>query len=351
MATFRLDGLEIEFAPGETVLQAARRSGIEIPTLCHDRRLEPMGACRLCVVKVDDRASPQAACSLAAVDGLEVASSDAELDGWRRTILELALSESPDDECPKCRNIAPCELHVWAERYGARPRRFSGAISGSKVEDPNPFILRDYGRCIYCYRCTRVCDEVEGDHAIVAAGRGYETRIATPFDTGLLDSPCTFCGQCVQTCPTGALMDRKMAGRARAEEIERVPTVCPFCGTGCGVELNIARGEIIGVTPDFSSPASAGALCVKGQWGWDFVNSPDRLVKPLIKEDGRLREASWDEALDLVALRLSQIRAEHGADSMAFWSSARGTSEANYLFQKFARAVIGTNNVDNCART
>lgn len=351
MGTIRIDGAEVEFAPGESVLQAAQRAGIAIPTLCYDSRLEPMGACRLCVVRVAGQRLPAPSCALAAAEGMEVATAGAELDGWRRTVLELALSEIADEECPKCVQQGPCELHVWAERYGARPRRFVGALSGAVVDDPNPFIIRDYTRCIYCYRCTRVCDEVEGDHAIVAAGRGFETRIAAPFDADLQESPCTFCGQCVQTCPTGALFDRKMAGRARAEDVTKVRTICPFCGTGCGIELNVAKGEVVGVTPDFSSLVNEGALCVKGQWAWDFVHSPERLTKPLVKADGHFREAGWDEALDLVARRFAEVKTRQGPDAIVLWASSRGTSESNYLFQKFARAVIGTNNVDNCART
>src|SRR3989304_963541 len=176
MATLTIDGNEVEFALGESVLQAAQRAGIAVPTLCFDGRLEAVGACRLCIVKVAGQRLPQPSCALAAREGMEVTSADAELDAWRRTILELALSEVPEGECPKCVEQGPCELHVWSQRCGARSRRFRGVLSGTAVEDPNPFIIRDYTRCIYCYRCTRVCDEVEGDHAIVAAGRGFETR-------------------------------------------------------------------------------------------------------------------------------------------------------------------------------
>lgn len=349
--SFLLDGREVEFLPGETVVKAARRQGIAIPTLCYDPRLDPAGSCRLCLVRVNGRATPTAACVLPAQAGLEVLSDDEDLRAYRKTLLEMILSENPAEECPKCAQLRPCELHALAAEHGAVAGRFSGATSGQAKEDENPFIIRDYTRCIYCYRCTRICGDVEMAHAIVPVGRGFRTGIATALDGGLQESPCTFCGQCVQTCPTGALFDRKMYGRARAEEVTLVPTVCNYCGTGCGINLHVVKGQVIGVTPDFQAPANEGALCVKGQFAWDFIHSPDRLTTPLIKMEGRFREATWDEALDHVASRFRETKDRHGPDAFCLWSSARAVSEANYLFQKLARAVIGTNNVDNCART
>ena len=349
--TFALDGREVGFSPGETVLEAARHQGIAIPTLCHDPRLDPAGSCRLCLVRVKGRAALTAACVLPAEAGLEVSSDEEDLRAYRKTLLEMVLSENPPDECPKCVQLGPCELHTWAEAYGAVAGRFGGATSGEVKHDDNPFIIRDYTRCIYCYRCTRVCGEVEMARAVVPTGRGFGTKIAAYFDGGLRESPCTFCGQCVQTCPTGALFDRKMFGKARAEEVTRVSTVCNFCGTGCGIFLHVANNRVIGTTPDFRAPANQGALCVKGQFAWDFIHSPDRLTTPLIKVDGRFREATWDEALELVASRFRDTKERHGPDAFCLWASSRTVSEANYLFQKLARAVIGTNNVDNCART
>jgi len=347
--TFVLNGRQVGFEPGESVFKAARRAGAVVPALCYDPRLDAAGSCRLCLVLADGR--PAASCVLQARLDMQVTTEGADLDGYRRTLLEMVLSENADGGCPKCEQLRPCELHSLAEQYGARAGRFGGATSGEPKEDGNPFIIRDYSHCIYCYRCTRVCGDVEMAHAIVPIGRGFETKIATAFDGGLKESPCTFCGQCVQTCPTGALFDRKMFGKAKAEEVTRVPTVCNFCGTGCGIKLHVAGGEVIGTTPDFSSPANEGALCVKGQFAWDFIHSPDRLTAPLIKSGGGFREATWDEALDLVASRFRDIKERHGPDAFCLWASARTVSEANYLFQKFARAVIGTNNVDNCART
>ncbi len=351
--TARIDGRQVTIEPGESVLAAASRVGISIPTLCHDSRVSDSASCRLCVVKVDGRRLPVASCAQQLEAGMEVTTHDADLDAWRSTVVSLVLSENPEpeEECTRCIELGPCALHTLAGQVGASPDPFSGTVSGIRPDDSNPFILRDYTRCISCYLCTRVCDEVEQAHAITSIGRGFQTRIATPFDGGLLDSPCTFCGQCIQVCPTGALMDRKMLGKARAGETTSVRSICPFCGTGCGVNLQVAEGKVIGVTPDWSSPASGGALCVKGQIGTDFIHSPDRLTTPLVRRNGELVEATWEEAYNVIVAKYRQILEESGPQAFVFWSSARSTNEGNYLMQKMARAVIGTNNIDNCART
>jgi len=345
-----IDGKAVVPIEGESILQAARNAGIDITTLCYDSRVEPSASCRLCLVKVKGRGLPVASCAQEIRPGMEIITRDSELESWRKAILGLVLSENPAGECRKCSEIGPCELHKLAKEYGV-DGHFPGATSGQILDDPNPFIVRDYGQCIYCYRCTRVCGELEQAHAIVPMGRGFRTGIATAFDGGLLDSPCTFCGQCIQTCPTGALMDKKMLGKARAEEVNKVRTICPFCGTGCGINLHVAGGKVIDVTPDWKAAVNQGSLCIKGQFGMDFVHSPDRLTRPLIRKDGSFTEAPWEEAYDLIAGKFRKIKEESGPDAFAFFSSARSTSESNYLMQKFARAVVGTNNIDNCART
>jgi formate dehydrogenase alpha subunit len=349
--TASIDGRQVDIRPGESILDAAERAGVPVPKLCHDSRVGDSASCRLCVVKVDGRRLPVASCAQQLDPGMEVTTHDDDLDAWRRTVLSLALSELPEEECPKCVEQGPCALHALADDLDVASDRFTGITSGTQSDDANPFILRDYSKCISCYLCTRVCGELEQAHAIAPAGRGFQTRIASPFDTVLLDSRCTFCGQCIQVCPTGVLMDRKMAGKARADEVSEVRTICPFCGVGCGINLRVAGGKVIGVTPDRGSPASEGSLCVKGQFGTDFIHSRDRLTTPLVRRNGDLEPATWDEAYNLIADRFNWIKRESGPDAFALWSSARATNESNYLMQKLARAVIGTNNIDNCART
>ena len=182
-------------------------------------------------------------------------------------------------------------------------------------------------------------------------GRGQDSKIATFFDDLLLNSPCTFCGQCINTCPTGALTDRKVVGKAVSSKLNRTKTICPYCGVGCGIHLLTQDEEVIGAEPDFEAP-SQGSLCVKGQFAsWEFVRSEDRLKYPLIRKNGVLQRTSWDEALTLISSRLKKVIATDGPDAIVCWSSARCTSESNYLMQKFARVAIGTNNIDNCSRT
>jgi predicted molibdopterin-dependent oxidoreductase YjgC len=360
LGSFTFNGKTVGFRQGESVLEAARRAGQEVPSLCFDPRLKAYGSCRVCVVKVNGRVA--ASCTTPCAPGLEV-TVDAEIAGMRKTLVELTGSLLPEGPCPQCRLEGVCEFHRVAKSVGASAQpRFAGAPGGAKSEDDNPFLGRDYSRCINCYRCVRICDEIEGDNALAARGRGFDATIATWFDRGLLQSTCELCGQCIHTCPTGALSDRKMTTKIAevekktglpivAADIERKQSVCPYCGTGCGITLNAARGELLGVTPIMDAPASDGALCVKGQYGTDFISSPDRLTTPLIRDGEGFRPASWDEALDLIAEKLTKNKREHGPDAFAGWASARTTSEANYLLMKITRGVIGTNNIDNCQRT
>jgi len=360
VGSFELDGKPVGFRSGESVLQAARRAGHEVPSLCFDPRLKAYGSCRVCIVKVNGRIG--ASCTTPAAPGLSVTVDD-EVRGLRKSLVELTASLLPEGPCPQCRLEGTCEFHRVARSVGASDAPlFAGAPGGALHADDNPFLGRDYSRCINCYRCVRICDEIEGDNALAARGRGFDATIATWFDRGLEQSSCELCGQCIHTCPTGALSDRKLTTKRAeverktglpilADEIVRKKSVCPYCGTGCGITLNAARGELLGITPVMDAPASDGALCVKGQYGTDFISSPDRLTTPLIREGDRFREASWDEALSLVARKLDENKRQHGPHAFAAWASARTTSESNYLLMKFTRGVMGTNNIDNCQRT
>jgi formate dehydrogenase alpha subunit len=205
-----LNGERVTFTQGETIYEVAARTGTKIPSLCYDPRLAPFGGCRLCVVRVKGLRGAVAACTTQAVDEMVVESQDDEIEGLRRTLLEMVASENPQIDVDPLRGYASQELTALVDHYAARTGRFAGAQSGhSRPDDPNPFILRDYDLCIACYRCVRVCAEQEGDYAISITNRGFHTQIATEFNGHLRESACTFCGQCVQTCPTGALADKK----------------------------------------------------------------------------------------------------------------------------------------------
>ena len=356
-ALVAVNGVGVPFRHGGRVLGALREAGSNVPTLCYDERVGPMGTCRMCLVEVevDGRVQTVASCTAFQQAGMRVRTHTPELRDYRRTLLELLLSETPPPpECAKCQSFKTCEFHSAVDEYEAKWDRFPRLTTRQKADDPNPFIQRDYDFCIACYRCTNICNDWEMASAITVAGRGQDSRINTFFNNRLLDSPCTFCGQCVNTCPTGALTDRKIVGRAVATKVKRTKTICPYCGVGCGIHLLTQDGELVGSEPDFSAP-SRGSLCVKGQFGsWEFVKSEERLRFPLIRRGGKsgaLERATWDEALDLVATRFKKVIAEDGPDAITCWCSARCTNESNYLLQKFARTALGTNNVDNCSRT
>ncbi|MBM3824691.1 MAG: 4Fe-4S dicluster domain-containing protein [Verrucomicrobia bacterium] len=348
-----LDGQEIQFHDGETIYQVARRARREVPTLCYDERLEAFGACRLCVVEVEGMRTPVASCTTKAAPGMKVRTTSPSIEKHRRTLLELVVSENRQVEVNPLRGYASQELTTLADRYRARNGRFQGKQSGrSHRQDDNPFILRDYDLCISCYRCVRVCAEQEGDYAISVRNRGFATQITTEFDHKLKDSACTFCGQCVQTCPTGALADKKAMRAADAPgEIRKTRTICPYCGVGCSVDLMTKGDRLVGVQPAMDGPANQGALCIKGQFAFDFVQHEDRLKHPLIRQpDGTFKEASWEEALDVAAEGFRQVLRKQGRRAVYGIASGRAPHEAAYTMQKFIRAGFGTHYIDNCSR-
>lgn len=353
--TIEIDGVEVAFSEGETILEIAQRHQTEIPTLCYDPRLEPFGGCRLCIVELEGARNPVASCTTKATPGMVVRTATDTIEAYRKTLLEMVVSENREVDVSPLRGYASGELADLRDRYGINGNpRITGATSGASKTDENPFILRDYELCISCYRCVRVCAEQEGDHAINVMNRGFHTQITTEFDGLLKDSACTFCGQCIQTCPTGALGDKK-ALRAADDVADAVPnktrTICPYCGVGCSVDVLTNNEKIIGIHPAMDGPANQGALCVKGQFAYDFVQHPDRLKTPLIRgDDGELHEATWDEALDRAAEGYRQVYAEHGRHSIYGIASGRAPSEAAYLMQKFIRVGFGTNYIDNCSR-
>lgn len=352
-ATIELDGETVSFTPGETIYEVSKRHQSNIPTLCYDDRLEPFGGCRLCVVEVEGFRNPVASCTTVAMAGMKVRTATDTIEKHRKTLVELLTSENPQAEIDPLRGAASQELVTLQKRYGATGERFSGKTSGTSHKgDDNPFILRDYDQCISCYRCVRVCEEQEGDYAISVMNRGFSTQITTEFGGTLDDSECTFCGQCVQTCPTGALADRKALRAAPLPEpIKATRSVCPYCGVGCSVDLLSKGDKLVGIRPARDGGANEGALCVKGQFAFDFVQHGDRLKHPMVRgEDGALRRASWDEALDRAAEGLAKTAEAHGRHAIYAVASGRAPHESTYSLQKLMRAGFGTNYIDNCSR-
>ncbi len=262
--TITLDGQVVEFTAGETLFEISQQHASNVPTLCYDDRLEAFGGCRMCVVQVEGMRSPTASCTTRATPGMVVHTSPDRIEKYRKTLLELLVSENREVDVDELRGYASQELATLVDRYDARTGRFSGKLSGTtSTTDHNPFILRDYDLCISCYRCVRVCAEQEGDYAICIMNRGFSTQITTEFSGTLKGSACTFCGQCVQTCPTGALADRKALRHADTPgEIEKTRTICPYCGVGCSVDLLTKGDKIVGVLPAMDGPANHGALCI-----------------------------------------------------------------------------------------
>ena len=352
--TVSIDDELVEFRDGETIYEVANRCRREVPSLCYDPRLEPFGACRLCVVDVEGVRNPVASCTAKATDGMVIRTKTKTIEKYRKTLLEMVASENRSLDIDPLSGYSSQELSQLLDQYNTDNKRFAGKTSGkSNNDDKNPFILRDYDNCISCYRCVRVCAEQEGDHAINVINRGFETQISTEFGNDLRDSECTFCGQCVQTCPTGALSDKKaLRAKDSPGEIKKTRSVCPYCGVGCAVDILSKEDKVVGIQPAMDGPANEGALCIKGQYAFDFVNHPDRLKKPMIrKEDGTFREAEWEEALQLAANGFKNTAEKYGRHSIYGIASGRAPHEAAYTMQKFIRSNFGTNYIDNCSRS
>jgi len=348
--TVTIDGMEAKARKGETILELATRQGIHIPTLCYHPRLPLAGACRVCVVEVERARALVASCVFPIEqEGMVIKTNTERVTAARRMAVELLLA-SGDHNCLLCESNGHCELQDLVYELKIERPRFPAESPGHFIDDSNPMIFRDLNKCILCGRCVRACNEVQVNQVIDFGYRGGRTKIVTAEDRSYGDSNCVFCGECVQVCPVGALVENKARFAGRPWDVKKVPTTCTYCGTGCTIDLNIVDGKVVKITGNEDGVTNQGSLCVKGRFGYEFIHHPDRLTTPLIKENGTFREATWAEALDLAAKKLGQIKAQHGPDAIGGFSSARCTNEENYLMQKFMRAVVGTNNIDHCAR-
>ncbi|MBW1844844.1 MAG: (2Fe-2S)-binding protein, partial [Deltaproteobacteria bacterium] len=370
MIQLTIDGVAVEVSDGTTIWDAARSVGIEIPVLCHEPRLEPAGVCRVCVVDVGERLLV-ASCVRSCEPGMEVRTATEEIESHRKTLVELLVCDQPPlERDPKETTIGGNDLLALATHYDARRNRFPSR-DGRPADSSSSVIAVDHQACILCDRCIRACNDLQNNEVIGRTGKGYGARIAFDLDRPMGKSTCVSCGECAASCPTGAL------------QLTPVESVCPYCGVGCAITYHVdQKRNAIVFAEGRENPGSQGRLCVKGRYGWDYVQHEQRLTVPLIRRessypkgaisrdvsgehDGRrkpgglvdyaevlpaFREATWEEALDLVASRLAGIRDSHGSDSLAGFGSAKCSNEEAYLFQKMIRAAWRTNNVDHCTR-
>ncbi|TAN38970.1 MAG: NADH dehydrogenase (quinone) subunit G [Nitrospirae bacterium] len=347
MITVTINGKEIKLEKAVTVLEAARSAGIKIPTLCYHEQLERYGGCRLCLVEVEKMPRLQTACTLMAADGMIVRTETEAIADVRRGILEFLLINHPLD-CPYCDKAGECELQDLVEKYGPTTSRFKEKKRKVTENLQDPVIVRNMERCVMCTRCVRMCEGVQGAAAIGVINRGGHSHIE-PFSGNKYD--CEYCGNCVSVCPVGAIMSRLHRHSYRPWQVkEKVETVCPYCGVGCTVVAQVRDDVIKRVIPRIGSPVNNGMLCSRGRFGYEFVGHPDRLTAPLIRKNGVLEETTWEEAIGFVAKRLTEIKGKHGGNAVAGIASPRCTNEDNYIFQKFLRVTLGTNNIDSTAR-
>ncbi|MBN2036937.1 MAG: (2Fe-2S)-binding protein [Chitinispirillaceae bacterium] len=345
-----INGKTLDAVEGQTVLEVARAHGVYIPSLCYHPKTGPAGKCRACLVEIEGMRGMQTACTVTVRDNMKVTTNSEAVLQAQRLVIDLLLSSGRHD-CLTCEQNGACELQDAAYYLGIERPTFR-VDEEFETDDSSEFIFVDHGKCIKCGRC------IVGDNCTVVneimdfSLRGSHTKIVFDDDLPMGKSGCVQCGECVQLCPTGAITDKRARGRGRTWELARTESVCPYCGVGCNIALHVdqKRNQIVRITGVEDGPVNNGMLCVKGRYGFDFVASNERLTTPLIKENGTFRTASWSEAFAYIGEQFASIRERHGADAIGGLCSAKCTNEENYLFQKFMRTRIVTNNVDHCAR-
>ncbi|HMK33687.1 MAG TPA: molybdopterin-dependent oxidoreductase [Desulfomonilaceae bacterium] len=345
MPVLTIDNTEVTAAEGATILEAAKSAGIWIPTLCYYPKTSPSDSCRMCVVEIEGVTRPMTSCNTVAADGMRIHTDTEKIREIREQVMKLILMDHPLD-CPTCPAAGECEIQNLTYRLGIHGTDYKMERRGIPVVRDWRLIEYDANLCITCLRCVKVCHEVIGASALALTDVGYDARITTR-DGRTLD--CDFCGECVEACPSGAMSNKISRRWARSWELRKTATVCPLCSAGCRMEMNVKDGRIFRITTDMETH-NKGTLCAGGRFGYDIVDSEERLVSPLIRKEGRLQPVSWEEALAFASGKLKQILRESGPDSIAGLASPRLTNEDCYAFQKFFRAVLGTNNIDSEAR-
>jgi len=345
-AQARINGQTVEIMEGETILQTARRAGVEIPTLCYAPGLVPEGGCRLCLVEVSQAPRPLGACHTPIRPGMDIVTHSPKLESMRREILALYLELDEQRQFQRDSHDSP--FTELLTRYGLRARMADPAPSGECIDRSHTYLRFDPRLCISCRRCLNACEQIQGQFVYGIAGRGPATHLIYGPGERFNESACVACGACVDQCPTLALSDRDRCEAVPAERTTQ--SVCGYCGVGCRIEIDSAAGRVLRIRGVPDAAVNRGHLCVKGRYAHNYHHSPDRLTQPLRRVGSDWLPISWDEALSFAAERLSAIRDRHGPNALGGLASSRSTNEAAYLLQKLFRTVIGTNNVDCCAR-
>lgn len=344
-----INNRQVKVTNGQTVLQAAREAGIYIPSLCFHPKTGPAGKCRVCVVEVAGMSGLHTACTLEVKDGMGITTDSEKVLEAQKLVINLFLSTGKHD-CLSCEQNGICELQDAAYYLGIETPAFNIADIEPEIDDSSEFVYRDHAKCIQCGRCIAGCNGTVLNEVLDFGYRGHDTKVICDYGLPMGESSCVQCGECVQLCPTGAITEKMSRGKGRPWEVEKIQTTCAYCGVGCQIHLHVKDNEVIKITGVEGVGPNFGNLCVKGRFGYHFISDSNRLKTPLIRDNGLFREATWEEAMETVAQNLTQIQQESGPDAIGVLSSARITNEENYLVQKFARAAIGTNNVDHCAR-
>jgi len=346
-----IDDQVLEVSEDTTVLEAARNAGKYVPTLCHHPKLGPLAACRVCCVEIEGQRGLAASCTTQVQEGMVIQTASERVRKAQKNVIQLMLADG-DHDCITCEECGHCELQDVVYRLGIERPSYTLPAHDLPIDDSHPMLLHDPSKCIQCFRCVVGCQDSVVNDVLEMGYRGFQSRIIVDQLKTFAESSCVSCGECIQLCPTGALTEKKSMGSGRPWDLETVQTTCPYCGVGCQMDLHIDKKQnrVVKVTGTECVP-NQGMLCVKGRFAYDFPADSKRLTQPLIRKNGSLQPVSWEEALDYTANRLGEIKAEHGADSICAVGSARDTNENNYSMMKFTRAVIGTNNLDHCART
>jgi formate dehydrogenase major subunit len=346
VVNIRVNDVEYSVSKNHTILEACQSIGIDIPNFCYDERLVPHGSCRICVVEIKGRKNLETACSTRVSEGMEVYTASKKVRFARKEILELIISEHAL-ECTLCAKTGSCKLQDYSQEYlySIDKNKYRNSHKNLPIDESNPFYIYDPNKCIMCKKCVRVCEELQQTYAIDCVNRGNETIVRPFFEESLNESSCVSCGNCVSVCPVGALVPKN----EMFWKTEKVRTTCSYCGVGCQLDLRFKNNKVVGAEPA-NGPSNNSLLCVKGKFGYKFINHKDRLKSPLIKKNGVFEEVSWDEAYNYIVENYKRINYGFGSSSFAGLTSARCTNEENYLFQKMMRSVMKTNNVDHCAR-